>query len=117
MLNKTEKAVMDVVFNSCGLNGACIISEEEIKLKLKDKKIDGRKIKSTLNSLSLDKYFDLLLCDRHGEEVYCINLLTKGYSFKRETEQEKRSFVYKILLAVLTGAITYIVGKLLFWMF
>lgn len=108
---------MEVIFNKCGLNGACIISEEEIKLRLKDKKIDGRKIKSTLNSLSLDKYFDLLLCDRRGEEVYCINLLTKGYSFKRESEQEKRTFVYKILLAVVTGAVTYLVGKLLFFIF
>lgn len=117
MLNKTEKAIMEIIFDKCGLNGACIVSEEEIKLKLKDKKINSSKIKSTLNSLSLDKYFDLYLCDRRGEEVFCINLLGKGYSFKRESEQEKRIFIYKILLAVITGTVTYLVGKLLFWIF
>ncbi len=117
MLNKTENALMQIIYDKCGLKGSCLISVEEIKINLKSRGVKDGKIKKTMNSLELDGYFDGVLCDKDGEEVYCVNLLAKGYSYKRETVQRKRNLLYKIAIAILTGVITYIVGKVLLLFF
>ncbi len=117
MLNKTEKSVMWVVYERCKNKGSCLISLEEIQAQIKKRGIKENKIKSTLKSLELDSYFDLITCDKNGKEIFCINLLSKGYAFKRETEQQKRTLIYKILIAAVTGFITFFVGRLLFYLF
>lgn len=117
MLNKTEKAIMEAVYLKCGDKGCCLISVEEAKALSRLKKISDVKIRAILKSLSLDNYYDLVTCDKNGEEFFCINLLVKGYRFKRESEQQKRTLIYKILLAAVTASVTFLVGRLLFYLF
>lgn len=117
MLNKTERAIMTVIYEKCLSSGACIISTAEIKAKLKSRALSDLKIKTVLRSLELDDYYVLTLCDKNGEEFFCVNLLAKGYAFRRETEQARRAFIYKIFLACLTALVTYVVGRILFLIF
>ncbi len=117
MLNKTEKSIMAVIYEKCAYKGSCLISIEEIKLKTKQRGLSEGKIRSVLKSLELDNYYELTRCDKCGEEFFCINLLAKGSAYKRETEQQKRAFVYKIFIAIITALITYAVGRILFLLF
>lgn len=114
---------MDVIYEKCADKGSCLISSEEILAKLKHKsisirKIDSiKKIDSILNSLSLDNYFELLPCKRNGADVFCINLLSNGYLYKRESSKRMREIFGKIFFAVVTALVTFAVGKLLFFVF
>lgn len=117
MLSKSEKLVMAVIFDSCAKNGACLISINEIQIKLNNKQFTNAKIKATLRSLELDGYFDLIECLKGEDLIYCINLQHKGYSFVRDYEQQRRALFSKIFLAIVSAAITFLVGRLLFYLF
>ena len=117
MLNKSEKEVLQIVYEKCNNQGSCLITINQIKAQLKHKNISEQKIKSAVKSLQLDNYYDLILCEKNGEQIYCINLLKKGYSFKRETQQNKRMVVSKIIFAIITGVITFLVGRMLIYFF
>lgn len=117
MLTKSEKAIMSVIYDKCGNDGSCLISVNEISVSLHRRGISDKKIKSTLKSLELDGYYDLIVCDKGGEEYYCINFQAKGYSYKRESEQFKRAVLSKIIFAVVTALITFFVTRLLFMIF
>lgn len=108
---------MSVIYEKCGNKGSCLISTAEIQARLKKHTLSDTKIKATVKSLELDNYYDLIACDKNGEEIFCINLLSKGYSFRRESEQQKRTIISKIFFAVVTGFITFLVGRLLFFLF
>lgn len=117
MLNKSEKFIMDVIYDKCGCDGSCLISLSQIKTALHKTKISDNKIKSTIKSLELDDYYELIVCERDNEELYCINLHTKGYGFKREKEQFKRAILNRAILATVTAVITYLVGRILIYIF
>lgn len=117
MLNRAEKSVMSVIYDKCAEKGSCLISVKEISVGLKYKGMTDTKIVSVLNSLSLDNYFELLPCERNGEKIYCINLLTKGYAFKRESCQRSREILSRIVFASITALVTFAVGKLLIFLF
>lgn len=117
MLSKNEKLIMAIVFDCCTKSGACLISTAEIRAKLVGNKLSEEKIKSTLRSLELDGYFDLVDCFKGDEHLFCINLRPKGYSFIRDFEQQRRTILNKILLAIVSATITFLVGRLLFYLF
>ncbi len=117
MLNKTEKVVMHAIFTQCGQNGCCLLTADELESLLFSHKIKKEKIIAALKSLELDDYLDVLPCERHGEEVYCINLHSKGNSFERDRQIDKRAIVNKIILASLSAVVTFIVGRLLIYIF
>ena len=117
MLNRIEKSVMDVIYEKCADKGSCLISAEEIDAKLKHKTLGVKKINAILNSLSLDNYFELLPCKKNGADIFCVNLLTNGYSYKREARRRSREILNRIVFAVLTALVTFAVGKLLLYIF
>lgn len=117
MLNKSERAVMDVIILKCKSTGCCLISCEELSSFVHQQRMNTKKVESVLRSLSLDGYFDLVPCKKSGEDLFCINLKPKGYSYKREMEQEKREAFKKIFFAVCSAVLTYLVGRVLFLIF
>lgn len=118
MLNSGERAVMGAIYDKCGGSGNCLITVNEISLNLpKKRKMANDAIEATVRSLELDDYFDVIFSDRHGEQVLCINLHSKGLSFKREAVQLKRAVFTRLLLAGISACATFIVGKILFFFF
>ena len=66
-----------------------------------------------MNELALDNYFELLSSERKGEKMYVISLRANGYAYKRYYVQMRRDFAVKLLWAVASAVVAFLVGLLL----
>ena len=114
MLNKTEQDVMNIVFQACDGKPSCLITARDILSKIPNKKgLSEEKVLKTLKSLELDDYFDIIYSDRKGEEVFCISLHTKGFSFRRDRQQDRRKLYFKIGITVATAVLSFLITFIL----
>ena len=114
MLNRQENEVMNAVYSLCHEKGICLVSPAELLAMLPPrKKITLEKLEDVLNQLSLDQYFELLSSERKGEKMYVISLRANGYAYKRCSLQEKRNIAVKMLWAVASAVVAFLVGLLL----
>ncbi len=117
MLNKTEKAVMEFLYNK-SQGGSCLTSFQEIVVSLSHKvKLTEGKLKEIISSLEQDDYLDVIYSDRHGEPVICVTLHLKGKAFPREQVQSSRVIKYKLILASVGGVLSFIIGRILYLVF
>ena len=114
MLSKQEHEIMNIVYNACVGRDSCLVSPAEILAQIPEKKgYDSEKVEKILRTLELDDYFDMIYSDRKGEPVYCISLHTKGQSFKREKQQDRRKLYFKIGITVAMAVLSFAVGMIL----
>ena len=114
MLNKRETEVMNVIFSLCHEKGVGLISPTEILDLLPPKrKYTEEGVEQILSALALDDYFELLSSERKGEKMYVISLRSSGYAFKRGYVQRRRNAFVKIVWAVASAVIAFLVGLLL----
>ncbi len=114
MLNKRESEVMNAVYALCHEKGVCLISPAELMDLLPvRKKYTEEMLEETLRQLALDDYFELLSSDRKGEKMYVISMRTKGHAYKRCSLQQKRDVAVKMLLAVASAVVAFVVGLIL----
>ena len=114
MLNKRENEVMNAVYALCHEKGVCLISPAElIDLLPVRKKYTEERLEEMLTQLALDDYFELLSSERKGEKMYVISLRTKGQAYKRCSLQQKRDVAVKMLLAVASAVVAFVVGLIL----
>ena len=114
MLNRAETEIMNTVYSLCCGKGVCLLSPTELLAALPPKKrYTEEYLETVLNELALDDYFELLSSERKGEKMYVISLRTNGYAFKRNFIQAKRAVLYKILWAVASATIAFLVGVIL----
>ncbi len=105
---------MNQVYALCHEKGVCLISPMELLAMLPQRKqyteegLDG-----ILSSLALDGYFELLFSERKGEKMYVISLSSSGYAFKRYFAQMRRDAVVKIVWAVTSAVVAFLVGIIL----
>lgn len=131
-LNDKEKSVMNAVHALVIDRGKGILSEQQIFdelprvgkrkmiydiLGLKKraeymggKCVDIEEIQYIMESLATLDFFDLVVTDKKGVQMYVVTLLNKGSSFERD-QRDKRKGIYLIifrtvLLAVLSFIIT-----------
>ena len=118
MLNKQESEVMSAVYSLCVGKGVCLISPTELLSMLPQKrKYTEEKLEKILDALSLDDYFELLSSERKGEKMYVISLRNNGFAFQRVHTQMKRDAALKIVWAVASAVIAFLVGLILKWIF
>lgn len=114
MLSKTENEVMSAVYSLCDGTDGCLVSPLDILSILPAKrKYSTEKIDDILNDLMRDGYFDLITSERKGEKMYVINLRDNGFNYKRKAKQKQRDIVFKIILAFIGAAATFIFGLIL----
>ena len=114
MLNKRENEVMNAVYTLCHEKGVCLISPTElIDILPLRKKYTEEGLEEVLHQLALDDYFDLLFSERKGEKMYVLSLRTKGQAYKRCSIQQKRDVAVKMLLAVVSAVVAFVVGLIL----
>ena len=114
MLNKQEYEVMNAVYSLCHEKGICLLSPAElISFLPSHKKYTEERVETILHELSLDNYFELLSSERKGEKMYVISLRANGYAFKRTSLQMKRDVAGKMVLAILSAVVAFIVGLIL----
>ena len=75
-------------------------------------KFDEEKLCTTLHSLELDGYFELVESDRKGERVFVVLMKEKGLAFQRSDAQRRRKMYIKIAVTLLCGALSALVGIL-----
>lgn len=118
MLTKQENQVMSTIYELCREKESCLISPSELINMLPEKlNFDESKIKRILNSLELDDYFDIIYSDRKGEQIYCITLHTKGFAYKRTSQQVKRNLYLRVGLTIGFAVLSFIVGRILIKLF
>ncbi len=114
MLSKNENEVMSAVFSLCDGTDGCLVSPLDIlsilpaKRKYSTEKIDG-----ILHDLKCDGYFDLITSERKGEKMYVISLKENGFAYKRNAKQRQRDVAFRIMLAFIGAAATFIFGLIL----
>lgn len=114
MLSKNESEVMSAVYSLCDGMDGCLISPLDILSVLPaKKKYNPEKIDGILNDLKCDGYFDLITSERKGEKMYVINLKENGLNYKRTEKQRQRDIAFRIMLAFIGAAATFIFGLIL----
>ena len=114
MLSKRESEVMNAVYTMCHEKGVCLISPAELMAVLPAKKhYTEEGLDELLAQLALDDYFELLSSERKGEKMYVLSLRTKGQAYRRCSLQQRRDVAVKMLLAVASAVVAFVVGLIL----
>lgn len=114
MLTKNETEVMSAVYSLCDGTDGCLVSTLDILSVLPaKKKFNPEMIDGILNDLKCDGYFDLITSERKGEKMYVINLKENGFAFRRTEKQKQRDIAFRIVLAFIGAAATFIFGLIL----
>ena len=114
VLNKRESEVMNAVYALCHEKGVCLISPAELMALLPLRKYyTEEKLEEILSQLALDDYFELLSSERKGEKMYVLSLRTKGQAYRRCSLQQRRDVAVKMLLAVVSAIVAFVVGLIL----
>lgn len=114
MLNRRENEVMAAVYGLCDGTDGCLVSPMDILSVLPSrKKYTPDDVEKILQDLKCDGYFDLILSERKGEKMYVINLKENGFQYKRTAKQKQRDVAFKIVLAFIGAAATFVFGIIL----
>ena len=114
MLNKRETEIMNRVYELCRDKGVCLISPTEFLATLPPRrKYTEAQVEGILNELALDNYFEILSSERKGEKMYVISLRANGYAFKRCFAQMRRDAIVKMLWAITSAVVAFLVGVIL----
>ena len=114
MLSKRENEIMNAVYALCHEKGVCLVSPAELLALLPSRKsYTEENLEEFLRQLALDDYFELLFSERKGEKMYVLSLRTKGQAYKRCSMQQKRDVAVKMLLAVASAVVAFVVGLIL----
>lgn len=117
MLTRTERTVVKAVIGVCGERESCLVPEKTLLSLCGMKEKDLRKLRKTLNSLSLDGYFDMIRCVNGNEPTLCLIPKHKMLCYNRERREIINDVTVKILLAVLGSVTAFIVTKILYGLF
>ena len=117
MLTRTERTVVKAVINACGERESCLLPKKALLSACRMSEKDIPKLRKTLNSLSLDGYFDLIRCTNNNEETLCLIPKHKLLCYKRERRELASGILVKVLLAILGSVTAFIVTKILYGLF
>jgi len=105
---------MNRIYELSHEKGVCLISPAELLSMLPSGRgYTEERVEEILNELALDNYFDLLSSERKGEKMFVISLRANGYAFKRCFAQMKRDAAVKMLWAVASAVVAFLVGVIL----
>ena len=113
MLNRKESEVMNTVYELSAQKGVSLVSPSEILALLPCGKYTEEDLEKILQALALDDYFELLSSERKGEKMLVISLRANGYAFKRCFAQKRRDVMEKMLWAVMSAIVAFLVGVIL----
>lgn len=114
MLNRRENEVMSAVYGLCDGTDGCLVSPLDILSVLPARnKLTPADIEKILEDLKCDGYFDLIFSERKGEKMYVINLKENGFAYKRTAKQKQRDITFRIALAFIGAAATFVFGLIL----
>ena len=113
MLSRLESKVLISLIKASKERGAILISPIDLLKIVSAEHLTLSQLETTLNNLSTDGYFDLVLSDRRGEKVFCITLLEKGKGYIRSESIEKRNLIKRFALTIGFAILSFLVGIIL----
>lgn len=114
MLNRYENEIMGAIYALCDGTDGCLVSPPDILAVLSDsRRYSPEKLEDIIFALKCDGYFDVITSERKGEKMYVINLKENGFAYKRLSKQKQRDITFKIFLAFIGAATTFIFGVIL----
>ena len=114
MLSRRENEVMNAVYSMCHERGVTLLAPTELLSALPSRKrYTEEQLDDILRELALDDYFELLSSERKGEKMYVIALRSNGYAYKRCSLQQRRGVAMKMLWAIASAVVAFLVGLLL----
>jgi len=114
MLNRRENEVMNAVYAMCHERGVTLLAPTELLSALPvRRKYTEKQLDDILHALEMDDYFELLSSERKGEKMYVIALRSNGYAYKRCSLQQKRGVAMKMIWAIASAVVAFLVGLLL----
>lgn len=117
MLNFSQKAVLKVINDHCQNRESCLISPSQIVAFVGSKKLSLNNVYEVLKSLENGGYIDLILTTAKDGDIYCITLTNKGRSYKQEYQKNLSALKFRLLLALLSAIVSFIVGRILVLLF
>ena len=113
MLNKTESKVMKVLCEEGKEKVSYLISPTDLKRLSGIENIEDGALDKLMGDLCSDGYFELVYSDRHGEEIYCVALTSKGKGYLRGERNKKRNLLFRLLVSVVLAVVSFAVGLIL----
>ena len=112
-LSKRENAVMGAVFRLSEGKERFLVAPYELLSHLPARmNFDEGKLQATLRSLEMDGYFELVESERKGERVLVFIMHDLGRAYQRSDAQRRRRVCYKIVVTLLCGVLSALVGLL-----
>ena len=117
MLTKNEKSALKAVFSICGEKSSCLASPADLLVRFPPKScVSEKRLSEILACLEYDGYIRVVLSDRHGETVYCIELLPRGKGYGRETAQSRRTLAVRLIISIASAVLTFVTGRILYFL-
>lgn len=114
MLTKKEKIILNYILEVSKDKNSCLISPRELIHALAPKYMCNQlEIESFLDGLSQENYINVVHSDKKGELIYCITILDKGKSFKREEFNAKKNTMNLVIRTILLAILSFVVGLIL----
>lgn len=105
---------MSAVYSLCDGTEGCLVSPLDIMAVIPSgRRVKAEELDSILNALKCDGYFELINSERKGQKMYLISLKENGFAWKRAAKQKQRDITFKIFLAFLGAAATFVFGIIL----
>ena len=114
MLSKNEKSVMQYIYTKCHEKGTALLSGMDISTALyPNVDLNINEIDEIIKNLVLENYISVVNSDKNGREIYCITLNTKGKSFERDLQNQKKNVRNIIIRTVLVACLSFAVSMIL----
>ena len=114
MLDKKEKLVMLYLSEVCKTKKPHLILSTDIAEFVSQKYIISlTELDDIMIMLEKDKYIDFVVSDGKKGYYYCVTLLNKGLTYKKDLKKEKKAFFLLLARTFVLAVLSFIVGVLL----
>ncbi len=117
MLSSIELKLLKIVNDNVNKQGDTLIGLKSILVFLNNQKVKESDVKKALVLLMQGDYLDVTFIEKNGEEFCLITIKNKGKNYKVEKESVTRQFIVKVIFAVSSAVVSFIVGKILYIIF
>ena len=114
MLNKKEKFVILYLVQICSPKRAYLFFAENIAEFVSKKYIISlTELDDIMIMLEKDKYIDFVVSDGKKGYYYCVTLLNKGLTYKKDLKKEKKELLLLVARTLVLAVLSFVVGVLL----
>ena len=101
----------------CGGARSCLTDEKVLASLSSKRNASEDSVARSLNYLAENGFIETLDCVKKGERKLLVSLSDRAINLERDKKISKRTVLLRLALAVLSAIVTYILGRLLVYLF